>query len=71
MKVTLPILQRVYLSLQEKEEKKETGEDELLDPEDHMAFIDAYEMPLWHWSQARGTFEKFMFWNFYQGFYTQ
>lgn len=58
MKVTLPILQRVYLSLQEKEEKKETGEDELLNPEDHIEFIDAYEMPLWHWSQARGTFEK-------------
>ncbi|KAI5124943.1 hypothetical protein M0805_007370 [Coniferiporia weirii] len=58
MKVTLPVLQRVYLNLQEKEEKMENGEDELLDPEDHLYFVDAYEMPLWHWSQTRSTFEK-------------
>ncbi|KAH8113232.1 epsilon DNA polymerase [Phellopilus nigrolimitatus] len=58
MKVTLPILQRVYHGLQEKEERKDNGEDELLDPEDHLFFVDAYEIPLWHWSQTRSTFVK-------------
>ncbi|PAV20866.1 epsilon DNA polymerase [Pyrrhoderma noxium] len=58
MKVTLPILQRVYLNLQERNEKRETGEDDILDPEDHILFISAYDMPLWHWSPTRSTFEK-------------
>ena len=59
MKVTLPILQRVYLNLQERNEKRETGEDDILDPEDHILFISAYDMPLWHWSSTRSTFEKY------------
>ena len=58
MKVSLPILQRVFAHLQDKEEKKMNGVEELLDPEEHLYFIDAYEMPLWHWSQTRTTFEK-------------
>ncbi|EJD01129.1 epsilon DNA polymerase [Fomitiporia mediterranea MF3/22] len=58
MKVSLPILQRVFAHLQDKEEKKMNGVEELLDPEEHLYFIDAYEMPLWHWSQTRATFEK-------------
>lgn len=58
MKVSLPILQRVYQSLHEKGEKNDLGEDELLDPEEHLFFIDSFEMPSWHWSHTRSTFEK-------------
>ncbi|KAL5530699.1 DPB2 [Sanghuangporus sanghuang] len=58
MKVTLPILQRVFHNMQEKEERKFEGAEEILDPEEHLFFVDAYEMPLWHWSQSRSTFEK-------------
>lgn len=58
MKVSLQILQRVYHSLQEKEERIENGEDDLLDPEDHIFFIGAYEMPRWNWTHERSTFEK-------------
>ncbi|KAJ7908253.1 DNA polymerase alpha/epsilon subunit B-domain-containing protein [Mycena leptocephala] len=33
-------------------------EKEAIDPESHLFVIDAFEMPLWHWSPERGTFEK-------------
>ena len=58
MKVTLPILQRVFHSIQEKEERKFEGAEEILDPEEHLFFVNAYDMPLWRWSQSRSTFEK-------------
>lgn len=56
MKVRLPLLKRAYLALQEKDENSDDGD--MLDPEDHLYFIDAYEMPQWHWSSERNTFEK-------------
>lgn len=56
MKVSLDILRRVYDALQDQGNLGEA--EELLDPDSHLYFIDAFEMPSWHWSQERGTFEK-------------
>ena len=60
MKVSLPILERVYHALNEKTERQENGEQEFLDPHEHLFFIDAYDMPLFRWSQTRSTFEKWV-----------
>lgn len=60
MKVSLPILERVYHALDEKTERQENGEQEFLDPDEHLFFIDAYNMPLYRWSATRGTFEKWV-----------
>jgi DNA polymerase epsilon subunit 2 len=38
----------------------EEKESEVLDPDSHLFFISSYEMPQWHWSQERGTFERFV-----------
>jgi DNA polymerase epsilon subunit 2 len=57
MKVSLEILQRVYEALQDQGNTYEK-EKEDIDPDSHLYFINAYEMPLWHWSQERSTFEK-------------
>ena len=57
MKVSLSLLKRAYLTLQEKDENSDDGD--LLNPEDHLHFIDAYEMPQWHWSSERNTFERY------------
>lgn len=57
MKVSLPILQRVYEALQDQGSGDHT-ETELLDPESHLFVVDAFEMPVWNWSHERGTFEK-------------
>jgi DNA polymerase epsilon subunit 2 len=57
MKVSLDILQRVYEALQDQGNTYEK-EKEDIDPDSHLYFINAYEMPLWHWSQERSTFEK-------------
>lgn len=60
MKVTLPILQRVFEIVQgNTNEDGEDGEDEL-DPESHLFFIDAFDMPLLHWSSERSTFERYV-----------
>ncbi|THV08446.1 DNA polymerase epsilon, subunit B [Dendrothele bispora CBS 962.96] len=57
MKVSVEVLQRVYETLQD--QGQGTGiEIERTDPESHLYFIDAFEMPNWHWSVERGTFEK-------------
>jgi len=58
MKVSLDVLQRVYESLQDQGNRSNETEKESIDPESHLFFIDAFDMPLWHWSQERGTFEK-------------
>ncbi|KAH8830491.1 DNA polymerase alpha/epsilon subunit B-domain-containing protein [Flagelloscypha sp. PMI_526] len=55
MKVSVAVLRRVYDSLNE--ERTEI-EQETIDPESHLYVIDAFEMPRWHWSNERGTFEK-------------
>ncbi|TEB35649.1 epsilon DNA polymerase [Coprinellus micaceus] len=57
MKVKLDVLQRVYESLQDRGDHTQV-EREIVDPESHLFFIDAYEMPRWVWSQERGTFER-------------
>ncbi|KAF8897632.1 epsilon DNA polymerase [Infundibulicybe gibba] len=57
MKVSVDVLQRVYESLQDQGQRSEM-EKEMIDPDSHLFVIDAFEMPLWHWSQERGTFEK-------------
>ena len=57
MKVSLAILRRVYDSFQNGVETGQVDED-FLDPENHLHFIDAYEMPLWSWSNEKGTFER-------------
>ena len=59
MKVSVEILNRVYQTLQSSGGDQRTRkEDGYLDPEDHLHFVDAFEMPLWHWSPERGSFEK-------------
>lgn len=58
MKVSVEILNRVYHTLQSSGDQRNRKEDGYLDPEDHLHFIDAFEMPLWHWSPERGSFEK-------------
>jgi len=57
MKVSVEVLKRVYESLQDQGERTQV-EKEFIDPENHLFFIDAFEMPRWMWSQERGTFER-------------
>lgn len=59
MKVSVDVLNRVYQALQEQEARTEI-EQETVDPESHLYFIDAFDMPLWHWSHERATFEKYV-----------
>ena len=58
MKVSLDILRRVYEALQDQGDRTDAQRKDALEPESHLFIINAYEMPLWHWSQERGTFEK-------------
>ena len=57
MKVSLDVLQRVYENFQDAEDD---GEDDYMDPDSHMHFIDAFEMPLWNWSTERSSFERYI-----------
>jgi DNA polymerase epsilon subunit 2 len=59
MKVSLDILRRVYETLQDQGDRTDDQKKDALEPDNHLFFINAYEMPLWHWSQERGTFEKY------------
>jgi uncharacterized protein with NAD-binding domain and iron-sulfur cluster len=59
MKVSLDVLQRVYENLQDRGEDARV-EHEIIDPDNHLFIIDAYEMPRWVWSQERGTFERYI-----------
>jgi len=58
MKVSLQILNRVYQTLQASGDQQTRKEDSYMDPEDHLFFINAFDMPLWLWSPERGSFEK-------------
>ncbi|KAL0949449.1 hypothetical protein HGRIS_009504 [Hohenbuehelia grisea] len=58
MKVSVDVLERVYESLQEQGDTSDPDEKEVIDPSSHLYVIDAFEMPCWHWSIERGTFEK-------------
>ncbi|KAG6810867.1 hypothetical protein H0H92_009988, partial [Tricholoma furcatifolium] len=57
MKVDLNILERVYQGMRNQTEQIDE-EKELLDPESHFYVINAFDMPLWHWSSETGTFTK-------------
>ncbi len=59
MKVSVEVLKRVYDALQDQGERTQIKK-ELIDPEKHLFFIDAFDMPRWTWSSERGTFEKFV-----------
>jgi DNA polymerase epsilon subunit 2 len=60
--VTKQILQRVYEIVVEKSQAAVSGtgtqSDEGLDPDHHLYFINAFEMPRWNYSQERKVFEK-------------
>ncbi|KAF8592440.1 epsilon DNA polymerase [Ramaria rubella] len=59
MVVRLDILQRVYDTMQTSQTTRDHDflEDKL-DTEGQLFFIDAFEMPMWHWSPERSTFER-------------
>ncbi|KZT20388.1 DNA polymerase epsilon subunit B [Neolentinus lepideus HHB14362 ss-1] len=58
MKVSPGVLQRVYEFLQGGTSSGSQIKEDILDPNGHLWFINAFDMPLWHWSPERGTFEK-------------
>jgi hypothetical protein len=58
--VTKKLLAKVYETLQGSgEERSQNTLGDELDPEHHLFFIDAFDMPSWHYSAERQTFEKF------------
>jgi DNA polymerase epsilon subunit 2 len=58
MKVSVDVLHRVYDLLQNLSDNANPAEHDFLDPESHLSVIDAFGMPLWHWSAERSTFEQ-------------
>ena len=56
MKVSLDVLQRVYDTFQD---GGDAGDSDYMDPDNHLHFIDAFEMPLWNWSTERSAFERY------------
>lgn len=59
MVVRLDVLKRVYENMQNSRNDPENGYlEEGVDVDKHLFFIDAFEVPLWHWSPERNTFEK-------------
>ncbi len=57
MKVSLDVLQRVYDAFQNSGDTG-GGEEDFLDPENYLHVINAFDMPLWHWSMERSAFER-------------
>lgn len=67
MKVSIEVLKKVYMSLQDQDEGGGGGGGvegaeyrDGLNPENHLWFVDSYEMPRWHWSNERGAFERYV-----------
>ena len=58
MKVAFHILKRVYDNLQNAGENGTQKEDVSIHPDSHLFFVNAFEMPAWHWSQEKGAFEQ-------------
>jgi DNA polymerase epsilon subunit 2 len=58
MKVSLEVLSRVYDNMRNQGDRSFEDSKETLDPDSHLHFVDAFDMPLWNWSGERGTFEK-------------
>ncbi|CAL1700805.1 unnamed protein product [Somion occarium] len=57
MKVSLEVLKRVYEVFQNADNGDDEGAD-VVDPESHLFYIDAFSMPLWNWSQEKSAFEQ-------------
>jgi len=57
MKIDVDVLQRVYESLHDQGDMRDMDLD-VLDPESHLHVINAFDMPLWHWSSEIGTFDR-------------
>ena len=57
MKVSIDILQRVYDTFQNGGDTGQ-GEDDWLDPDAHLHFVNAYDMPLCNWSPEKDAFER-------------
>ena len=61
MVVRLDVLQRIYETMQSSQAARDTDfVDDHLDTDSQLFFVDAFEMPMWHWSPERSTFEKYM-----------
>lgn len=60
MKVSKDVLERVFNSFEERKERTDDNMVEMLDPDRHLHFVDAFDMPLWNWSVERGSFEKYV-----------
>lgn len=58
MKVSLDVLRRVYDAFQTGGDGAGADDDEYLDANGNLHFINAYEMPLWSWSTERVAFER-------------
>ncbi|KAI0921833.1 hypothetical protein AcV5_000679 [Taiwanofungus camphoratus] len=58
MKVSLDVLQRVYDAFQSSNDSQSQGEQDVLDPDSHLFVVNVFDMPLWHWSLERSTFER-------------
>lgn len=59
--VTKQLLQRAYENVVEKSTVAVPGSsqgEQHWDPDHHLFFINAFEMPRWHYSQERKVFEK-------------
>jgi DNA polymerase epsilon subunit 2 len=59
--VTKQLLQRVYESVVEKSTVAVPGSsqgEQHWDPDHHLFFINAFDMPRWHYSQERKVFER-------------
>lgn len=61
--MTKNILERVYHSIGTSDDPDYIGnplDAEEMDPESHLYFINAFEMPLWNYSHERNTFEMWV-----------
>ncbi|KAF8528943.1 epsilon DNA polymerase [Hysterangium stoloniferum] len=60
MVVRLDVLQRVYDTMQNSQRNDDDDgyRHNRFDLESQLFFIDAFDMPMWHWSAERSTFEK-------------
>ena len=54
MKVSLEVLKRVYEAVQDVDGNDAAAD--VVDPESHLQYINAFDMPLWHWSHEKSAF---------------
>lgn len=58
--VSKAVLEKVYESMQDETGGPMDDLDADLDVDNHLHFIDAFEMPWWQYSLERQTFEKYV-----------